>query len=68
MLHCTNRPIGLPPARVSSIHDNVSMSTHHLPRLSMLDLVAVREGGTVGQALQIALRTAQHAEALGFER
>ncbi|NBW51271.1 MAG: LLM class flavin-dependent oxidoreductase [Betaproteobacteria bacterium] len=44
------------------------MSTHHLPRLSMLDLVAVREGGTVGQALQIALRTAQHVEALGFER
>ncbi len=34
----------------------------------MLDLVAVREGGTVGQALEIALQTAQHAEALGFER
>ncbi len=34
----------------------------------MLDLVAVREGGTVGQALGIALQTAQHAEALGFER
>ena len=38
------------------------------PRLSMLDLVAVREGGTVAQALQLALKTAQHAEALGFER
>ena len=34
----------------------------------MLDLVAVREGGTVAQALQIALRTAQHAESLGFAR
>ncbi len=34
----------------------------------MLDLVAVREGATVGEALRIALRTAQHAEALGFER
>jgi luciferase family oxidoreductase group 1 len=36
--------------------------------LSMLDLVAVREGGTVADALQIALRTARHAEALGFKR
>ena len=36
--------------------------------LSMLDLVAVREGGTVAGALGIALRTAQHAEALGFQR
>ncbi|MDP3701124.1 MAG: LLM class flavin-dependent oxidoreductase [Hylemonella sp.] len=36
--------------------------------LSMLDLVAVREGGTVADALGIALRTAQHAESLGFKR
>ncbi|MDD2924450.1 LLM class flavin-dependent oxidoreductase [Rhodoferax sp.] len=36
--------------------------------LSMLDLVAVREGGSVADALAIALRTAQHAEALGFRR
>ena len=36
--------------------------------LSMLDLVAVREGGTVADALAISLRTAQHAEALGFTR
>ena len=36
--------------------------------LSMLDLVAVREGGTVADALAIALRTARHAEALGFRR
>ena len=34
----------------------------------MLDLVAVRDGGTVAEALQIALRTAQHAESLGFAR
>lgn len=34
----------------------------------MLDLVAVREGGTVAQALQVAVQTAQHAEALGFKR
>ena len=37
-------------------------------RLSMLDLVAVREGGTVADALALALRTAQHAESLGFTR
>ncbi|MGC4060883.1 MAG: LLM class flavin-dependent oxidoreductase [Aquabacterium sp.] len=37
-------------------------------KLSMLDLVAVREGGTVAEALAISLRTAQHAEALGFTR
>ncbi len=37
-------------------------------KLSMLDLVAVREGGTVAAALQIALRTARHAESLGFTR
>ena len=37
-------------------------------KLSMLDLVAVREGGTVADALRIALRTAQHAESLGFMR
>jgi luciferase family oxidoreductase group 1 len=36
--------------------------------LSMLDLVAVREGGTVADALKIALRTAQHAESLCFKR
>ena len=34
----------------------------------MLDLVAVREGGTVADALAIALRTCQHAESLGFKR
>jgi len=34
----------------------------------MLDLVAVREGASVGQALATALATAQHAEALGFKR
>jgi luciferase family oxidoreductase group 1 len=37
-------------------------------RLSMLDLVAVREGGGVGDAIRIALATAQHAEKLEFAR
>lgn len=37
-------------------------------QLSMLDLVAIRQGGTVAQALAIATRTAQHAETLGFKR
>ncbi|WP_439519012.1 LLM class flavin-dependent oxidoreductase [Hydrogenophaga sp.] len=37
-------------------------------QLSMLDLVAVREGGSVADALAVALRTAQHAESLGFTR
>ena len=36
--------------------------------LSMLDLVSVREGGTVAEALTTSLRTAQHAERLGFTR
>ncbi|MCK9389908.1 MAG: LLM class flavin-dependent oxidoreductase [Sulfuritalea sp.] len=44
------------------------MKTLHDTCLSMLDLVAVREGGTVGDALAIALRTARHAESLGFTR
>ncbi|MCZ2497453.1 MsnO8 family LLM class oxidoreductase [Xylophilus sp. Kf1] len=37
-------------------------------RFSLLDLVAVREGGTVAQALAIALDTARHIESLGFTR
>jgi luciferase family oxidoreductase group 1 len=44
------------------------MKTLSQTPLSMLDLVAVREGGTTAQALQIALQTAQHAERLGFKR
>ena len=44
------------------------MTTLHNIKLSMLDLVSVREGGTVAQALAIALQTAQHAEKLGFTR
>lgn len=44
------------------------MSTSFPVALSMLDLVAVREGGTVAEALAISLRTAQHAETLGFRR
>ena len=35
-------------------------------RLSMLDLVAVRQGGTVGEALQLSLANARHVEALSF--
>lgn len=46
----------------------MTASTPRRSVLSMLDLVAVREGGTVAEALQIALRTAQHAEKLGFGR
>jgi alkanesulfonate monooxygenase SsuD/methylene tetrahydromethanopterin reductase-like flavin-dependent oxidoreductase (luciferase family) len=34
----------------------------------MLDLVAVREGASVGQALDVARQTVQHAERLGFSR
>jgi luciferase family oxidoreductase group 1 len=37
-------------------------------QLSMLDLVAVREGGTVRDALALATQTAQHVEQLGFTR
>ena len=40
---------------------------HNIP-LSLLDLVAVREGGTVADALAIARLTAQHADRLGFTR
>jgi len=45
-----------------------AMSTPRLPLLSFLDLVAVREGGSVAQALELAVRTARHAEILGFTR
>ena len=34
----------------------------------MLDLVAVREGSSVSEAIAIALQTAQHVEQLGFTR
>lgn len=44
------------------------MDTLYRTPLSMLDLVAVREGGSVGEALAIALAAARHAEALGFTR
>ncbi len=44
------------------------MKPLHDIKLSMLDLVAIREGGTVADAIGIALRTAQHAERLGFAR
>lgn len=44
------------------------MNAKKKPRLSMLDLVAVREGGDVADALAISLRTARHVESLGFAR
>lgn len=49
---------------------NVGMTTtsQNRPALSMLDLVAVREGGSVREALAVALQTAQHVEGLGFNR
>lgn len=37
-------------------------------QLSMLDLVAVREGSTVAQAIDTAVQTARHVEQLGFTR
>ncbi|MEY2952158.1 MAG: hypothetical protein RLZZ401_245 [Pseudomonadota bacterium] len=46
----------------------MAMKTLQDTALSMLDLVAVREGMSVAEALAIALRTAQHAEKLGFTR
>jgi luciferase family oxidoreductase group 1 len=44
------------------------MTDLHNTRLSMLDLVTVREGGTVADALAIARDTARHVEQLGFTR
>jgi luciferase family oxidoreductase group 1 len=44
------------------------MKTLHDTPLSMLDLVSVREEGTVAEALAISLKTAQCAERLGFRR
>jgi len=44
------------------------MKTLNDTPFSMLDLVAVREGGSVADAIAIALRTARHVEALGFTR
>ena len=44
------------------------MSSSRLPALSLLDLVAVREEGSISDALSIAVRTAQHVEQLGFTR
>ena len=37
-------------------------------KLSLLDLVAVRQGGRVAEALRIATDAARHAEKLGFAR
>lgn len=45
--------------------DNLPMSK---TTLSMLDLVAVREGSTIAQAIATSVQAAQHAERLGFTR
>ena len=45
-----------------------TMKTLHNTAFSLLDLVAIREGGSVADALGIALRTAQAIESLGFTR
>ena len=50
------------------MRDNLPMKSLQNIALSMLDLVAVREGGTVADALAIAMLTVQHAEKLGFKR
>jgi luciferase family oxidoreductase group 1 len=44
------------------------MNTLHDTKLSLLDLVTVRENGSVAEALAIARATACHAEKLGFTR
>ena len=44
------------------------MQTMGKTAFSMLDLVAIREGGSAREAIAIALQTARHAEALGFRR
>lgn len=44
------------------------MSALNETAFSFLDLVPVREGGTVREAIAQSVRTAQHAEQLGFTR
>ena len=44
------------------------MNIDHPIKLSMLDLVPVREGASISDALWQAQRTAQHVEQLGFMR
>ena len=44
------------------------MNIDHPIKLSMLDLVPVREGASISDALWQAQRTAQHVEKLGFTR
>ena len=44
------------------------MNPNQSVRLSLLDLVVVREGSSVAQALALAQRTARHVEQLGFVR
>lgn len=62
-----NNSFRIHPAHAFGSHNPI-MTAQAFPRLSMLDLVAVRQGGSVAQALEIAVQTARHAEALGFVR
>ncbi len=48
--------------------DTPTMKSLHGVALSMLDLVSVREGGSVADAIAVAVATARHAESLGFTR
>ena len=48
------------------LHHYATMST--APLISMLDLVPINEGGTIGQALANAADLAAHAQALGYHR
>jgi luciferase family oxidoreductase group 1 len=47
---------------------HISMKNLAQTPLSLLDLVAVREGASTAQALQTATQAAQHVERLGFAR
>ena len=56
-------------AAVAATRTTISlMDTEPHFQLSMLDLVPVREGASIADALWQAQRTAQHAESLGFTR
>ena len=48
--------------------NGTTVMNHATPALSLLDLVPLREGGTAGQAIAIALQAAQHVERLDFSR
>ncbi len=57
-----------PKGQQTRTQTNKLMKSLNDTPLSMLDLVPIREDGTVADALAISLKTAQHAESLGFKR